>query len=304
MNVNAITSETLTGSVIAVPPLARRQDLAIDRQENEKIIRHLEAGGVRTLLYGGNAVLYHIAVSEYSALLEMLEDLAAPDTLVIPSVGPAYGMMMDQAEILRQTDFPTAMILPQHDVATPRGIATGIRLFAEAFGKPVVLYIKRDGYLAVTEARALVDDGLVSWIKYAVVRERTGQDEYLRQLVENVPADVVVSGIGEQPALIHMREFGLVGFTSGCVCIAPRLSMEMLRAVQSRDFPKAEEIQAQFRPLEDLRNQIHPVSVLHRAVSLAGIAETGPVLPLLSEITDQESSAVKEAAGRLMGLTE
>jgi dihydrodipicolinate synthase/N-acetylneuraminate lyase len=302
MKTSPITPETLAASVVAVPPLARGQDLAIDRGQNEKIIRHLEAGGVRTLLYGGNAIFYHVALGEYAALLEMLAELAAPDTLVIPSVGPAFGTMMDQAKLLGQTEFPTAMVLPQHDVATPSGIARGIRRFAEAFGRPVVLYIKRDGYLDVTAIRALVDDGLVSWIKYAVVRQRTERDETLRELVDNVAADLVVSGIGEQPAPIHMRDFGLVSFTSGCVCIAPRLSMEMLRAVQSGDFPKAEQIQTQFRPLEDLRNQIHPISVLHGAVSLAGIAETGPVLPLLSEIDDVQALAVKQAVDRLCAL--
>ena len=302
MNTNSITPETLAGSVIAVPPLARRQDESVDRGQNEKIIRHLEAGGVRTLLYGGNAIFYHIALSEYASALEMLAELASPDTLVIPSAGPAFGTMMDQAKILQQTDFPTAMILPQHDVATPSGIARGIRRFAEAYGKPIVLYINRDGYLDVATVKSLLDDGLVSWIKYAVVRERTEQDEYLRQLVDNVAADLVVSGIGEQPAPTHMRDFDLASFTSGCVCIAPRLSMDMLRAVQSGDTRKAEQIQAQFRPLEDLRNQNHPISVLHRAVSLAGIAETGPVLPLLSEIADPHMPAVRQAVAGLMAL--
>ena len=39
---------------------------------------------------------------------------------------------------------------------------------------------------------------------------------------------LVISGIGEQPAIIHLRDFELGGFTSGCVCINPRLSAESL----------------------------------------------------------------------------
>ena len=72
MDTNAITPETLSRSVIAVPPLARDANLKFCAAENAKIISHLEAGGIRTLLYGGNAVFYHIALAEYSEILAML----------------------------------------------------------------------------------------------------------------------------------------------------------------------------------------------------------------------------------------
>ena len=39
----------------------------------------------------------------------------------------------------------------------------------------------------------------------------------------------------------------------------------MLRALQAGDIETAERIRTQCRPLEDLRNQIHPVRVLHAA---------------------------------------
>ena len=92
MNTNPITPETLAASVISVPPLARNSDLSLNAAENEKQIRHLEAGGVTTLLYGGNAILYHMALTEYADFVDMLAEQAGDQTLVIPSVGPAYGM--------------------------------------------------------------------------------------------------------------------------------------------------------------------------------------------------------------------
>jgi len=302
MQTSPITSQRLAASVIAVPPLARSADLTIDAQENRKIVRHLEAGGVSTLLYGGNAVLYHVALAEYATLLEMLADIAGQQTLVIPSVGPAFGLMMDQATILRDFAFPTAMILPQREISTSDGIASGTRRFAERFGKPVVLYIKHDGYVAVDAVRRLMDDGLISWIKYAVVRENPAEDDYLRSLLDAVDPAYVVSGIGEQPAVVHLRDFSLGGFTSGCVCVAPRLSMQMLRALQSGDLARAEQIRAGFRPLEDLRNRINPIRVLHAALALAGVADTGPMLPLLSEIDGRDRPEIERAARELLQL--
>ena len=115
-----------------------------------------------------------------------------------------------------------------------------------------------------------------------------------------VDPSLIVSGIGEQPAVQHMRDFGLASFTSGCVCVAPRLSMKMLAALRAKDYESAEGFRTIFQPLEDLRNAIHPIRVLHSALSLAGIAETGPILPLLDEIGVQESAEVRSAATKLL----
>ena len=144
MDTRPFSTATLAGSVIAVPPLARDAALPLNVPENRRLIRHIEAGGVRTLLYGGNAVLSHVAPSEYAALLTMLFDSAAPETLVIPSVGPGVGMMMEPAGILRDFAFPTAMVLPTRDPTTPSGVAESVRRFVERFGRPAVLYLKSD----------------------------------------------------------------------------------------------------------------------------------------------------------------
>ena len=300
MNTNPITSATLASSVISVPPLARNADGSFNRKENQKLIQHLEAGGVSTLLYGGNAILAHVSISEYAALLTMLTELAGEQTLVIPSVGPGYGMMMDQAKILREFKFPTAMVLPSRDVVTSDGVATGLRRFVEAIQRPAVLYIKNDGFIEIETVQKMMKDGLVSWIKYATVRENPVEDPYLRALVDAVGASLIVSGIGEQPAVTHLREFGLIGYTSGCVCIAPKLSMDMLRAIKAGDFQNAERIRAIFRPLEDLRNAINPIRVLHTAVTLADIANMGPMIPMLSEARETERPVIMANAMRLL----
>lgn len=302
MDKRAITPARLAESVIAVPPLARDVNLKIDAAQNQKIVRFIEAGGVNTLLYGGNAVLYHIRNSEYARLLQMLTEIVAPETLVVPAVGPAYGTMMDQAEVLRDFDFPTVMILPARDIADAAGIASGIRRFVDAYGKPIVLYLKHDRWLPPDVVGKMYASGIISWIKYAVVREDTSKDDYLREVLAQVPGEIVVSGIGEQPAIIHLREFEITGFTSGCVCINPARSQRMLRAIQAGDISTAEKIRQEFRGLEDLRNAISPIRVLHRAVELAGIATTGPMLPLLGELSAEHTTAVGNAAVALRDL--
>ena len=302
MDTQSITPARLSASVISVPPMARYTNRKICRTENTKIVRHIEAGGVSTLLYGGNAMFYHLRPTEFASCLTMLAEIAGENTLMVPSVGPAFGMMMDQAEVLRDFDFPTVMVLPQREIADENGLATGIRLFAESYGKPVVLYLKHDRWLDPAIVESLYRDGLLSWIKYAVVRDDTSNDNYLREVLQKVPGEMVISGIGEQPAIIHMRDFGVGGYTSGCVCVAPKLSQAMLEAIQAKDYAKAESIRAMYEPLEELRNAINPIRVLHDAVQAAGIAKTGPMQPMLSELEPQHRDWIETAARALLEL--
>lgn len=300
--ITTLTPQTLTASVLAVPPLARNaEDFSLNEVENTKLIRHIEAGGVRTLLYGGNANLYHLPPSELDELLAFLAKVAGSDTLVIPSVGPTFGLMMDQAKVVRRHQFPTVMVLPQVGITTSTGVAEGVRRFVEAAGLPAVLYIKHDGYIEPEDVKRLAEEKLISGIKYATVRTDPAKDDYLRRLVEQVDRRIIISGVGEQPAIVHLRDFGLGGFTSGCVCVAPKPSAVMLRALHGRDYQRAERIREIFKPLEDLRNAINPIRVLHEAVRLGGIADTGPLMPLLSNLEPEHYAAVREAVRALLG---
>ena len=290
----------LRESVFAVPPLARDPSMAVSREENQKIISFLEAGGVRSLLYGGNAVFYHAALSEYAGLLSMLADAASPQTVVVPSIGPAFGLAMDQVDVLRDFQFPTVMLLPSRDVVDGQGIATGLRRIAERLDLPVVLYLKFDRWLDPQLIKSLESDGVISWIKYAVVRDDPADDDYLREVLDVFPSDRIVSGIGEQPAIVHLRDFRVTGFTSGCVCVAPDRSMQMMHAIHAGDFETAESIRRWFQPLEDLRNEINPIRVLHHAVAAAGIAETGSLPPMLSDLHAEVVKRIATAVQRMM----
>jgi dihydrodipicolinate synthase/N-acetylneuraminate lyase len=287
-------------SVIAVPPLARDARQQICPEQNRRMVRHIESGSVRTLLYGGNAVFYHVRPSEYAEILTMLADIAGPQTEIIPSAGPSYGVSMDQAKVLRDYPFRTAMVLPHQGLNTPDGVATGLRHFAEAYGKPIVVYIKAEGYLTPGLTAALVRDGIVAWIKYAIVRKDESIDPFLDELLALVDPGMVVSGMGEQPVIHHLRDRKLAGFTSGCVCINPALSAKMLSACRTGDWDEAARIRRIFQPLEDLRNEINPVRVLHEAVALAGIADTGVITPLLSPLDEGQRIRVAAAATTLL----
>src|SRR5215471_11509699 len=297
MKTTPVTKADIERSVLAVPPMARHADFSLNVEANRALIRYLEAGGIRTLMYGGNANVYHLGVLAFESEMGALADA---DTWVIPSVGPEYGKAMDQAQILKALPFPTVMVLPMGFPATPAGVAIGIRKIAERYGKPVIAYVKAENYLKPADAGALIRDGAVVALKYGVVRKEPATDTYLSALLDHVEPDKVVSGIGERPAPAHLIKFGLVSFTSGSVCVAPRLSLALLKALKADDEEKALQLQTPFLPLEDLRDTLSPIRALHTAVSLAGIADMGPMLPMLTEIEDPAQRQNIERAARVL----
>ena len=291
MKTTAITFDDLRG-VFAVPPLARRRNSQrlLDFAQNDLIVQHITSGGVRRLIYGGNAFIYHVTLNEYEELVNWLAGLG-DQIWVIPSVGPTYGRAMDQMRLLRGREFPAAIVLPCSDPRDAIGLERGYRELAEAGETKLILYLKEeqnfgfDKEAGLDVVARLVDDKVCVGIKYAVVRDDPRRDPYLEALLDRVDRRFVISGIGERPAVSHLRDWKLPGFTTGSGCIAPILSQQLFEACTCDDFERAERLRAEFIPLEDLRDAWGPAKVLHSAVELAGIAETGDIPPYLSGLT-------------------
>jgi dihydrodipicolinate synthase/N-acetylneuraminate lyase len=295
-----IRPDILARSVLSVPPLALSPDFETVTAANAALIRHIEAGGVTTLLYGGNANVQNWPVSRFGDWLDALAEAAGPDSWLLPSVGPDWGKLRDEADILKHRDFPAAMALPLVAPQTPEGVLDGLARFVDRCGVPLVVYIKSDGYVPAEGLARLVEQGAVFGVKYAVPRADLTDDAYLAALVDAVGADRIVSGFGEPPAVPHLSHFGLAGFTSGSVCIAPTLSMRLLAALKAGDARAAEAALAPFKPLEALREKHHPIRVLHTAVTLSGIADMGPMLPLMTEADPAVHDEIGRAARTLL----
>jgi dihydrodipicolinate synthase/N-acetylneuraminate lyase len=293
--------------IYPVPPLARRNDSkrSIDFPENEKLFRFLRDGGVTRFVYGGNAFLYQITLNEYDELTHWLGGLTSQAT-IIPAVGPSYGRAMDQAPLIRRYKFPSLLMLPTGDPRDAAGLERGMREIAGACGVPLSLYVKHESDFGddlnagMDVIGRLVDDRICVSIKYAVVRKDPAVDPYLSALLRRVAPSRIVSGIGEGPAIVHLRNFGLSGFTTGSGVIAPRLCRALLDACSRKDYDEAEKVRAAFLPLEDLRGKWGPPRVIHAAVALAGIAETGPIPPFVSEISAVQKDQLRPVAKELL----
>ena len=302
-----MNSQNNLNGVFSVPPLARRNDQkrTIDFEQNDLVVKHIISGGITRLLYGGNAFLYHISLTEFEEMLEWLS-AKTNDAWFIPSIGPSYGRALDQAPLLRKSGFATAMLLPCADPRDAEGLERGYREIAEAANCKLIVYLKdetnfgSDKNAGLDAVARLVDDGVCIGIKYAVVRDDPTHDAYLEALLARVDRKYVISGIGERPAIIHLRDWKLTGFTTGSGCIAPGLTQKLFEALTREEFDLASEIREKFIPLEDLRDAWGPARVLHHATELAGIAKTGPIAPYISKLNVEQLQRLEQVAPDLV----
>jgi len=199
------------------------------------------------------------------------------------------------------------MLLPCSDPRDAAGLERGIGEIADAAGVPLIVYVKdednfgRNREAGLDAVARLVNAGTVVAIKYAVVRPDPQDDPYLDGLLARVDRRRVISGMGERPAVAHLRHRGLPGFTTGSGSVAPSLSQSIFDAASRRDWTVAEEIRARFLPLEDVRDEWGPARVLHAAVEEARLAATGPIPPFVTELDAGQRAEVRTVAQTLAG---
>lgn len=213
---------------------------------------------------------------------------------------------MDQAALLRRYEFPCVMVLPCGDPRDASGLERGYREIAAVANKHLIVYLKEENNLGADREAGLdavarlVNEGVCIGIKYAVVRQPPCEDVYLEALLKRVDRNLVISGIGERPAVVHLRDWKLPGFTTGSGCIAPRLTQMIFEACRAGEFDRAEELRADFIPLEDLRDLWGPARVLHAATQLAGIARMGDVPPYVSALSSEQEQELAPVVMRLI----
>jgi dihydrodipicolinate synthase/N-acetylneuraminate lyase len=288
--------------VFPVPPLARRRDesRSLDWAENDKLVRHMVEGGLTRFLYGGNAFLYQVSLEEYRGLLDWLSSF--DDRLwAIPSAGPSFGRLLDQAPILRGYGFPAVMHLPCGDPRDAEGLEHGLDEFVQRSATPLIVYLKDEGNFGPDRERGLdavarlVDKGVCVGIKYAVVRANPEVDPYLESLLKRVDRRIVLSGIGERPAIVHLTQFGLPGYTTGSGCIGAAQTQQMFELLKAGKSDIAAALRERFLPLEDIRDSLGPARVLHSATTVSGICDCGPVPPFVSELSQNQSAPLASA---------
>lgn len=288
-----LTPSDYPRSVVAVPPIALSSEGAVAESENRALMNHIAEGGITSVLYGGNANLYHFGAESFREALAVLFANCPPSLRILFSVGPDFGKAMDQAGDILKAGVRNVLLLPMAFPSDPRGVAEGARRLADRLGFGIVLYIKRDRYIDPEALGRLVEEGAVDFVKYAVERDEPANDTYLDALIAAVGVDRIASGMGETPIHDHIGARRMATFTSGAVCIAPAAANELLRLYRAGEFDLAQKLSAPFLDFERTRANLGGTSVLHDGITLSGIADCGPLMPLVSNLDEEQKALIR-----------
>lgn len=295
-----LTPQDYAKSVVAVPPIALTAEGVVAEGANRAIMSHIADGGVTSVLYGGNANLYHFGAESFREALSVLFANCPPNLQILFSIGPDFGKAMDQAGDILKAGVRNVLLLPMAFPADARGVAEGARRIADRLGFGIVLYVKRENYIDPDALGRLIEDGAVDFVKYAVERDDAAADPYLDRLIAAVGTDKIASGMGETPIHDHIGARKMATYTSGAVCIAPAAANELLELYRAGEFDLARRLSQPFLDFEVTRAKLGGTSVLHDGITLSGIADCGPLMPLVSNLDESQKAMIMPQVEALM----
>jgi len=285
--------------VVAIPVTPFAEDGSVDQDAHRALLRRLLDGGIGTLTPNGNTgEFYALAPEERRLVTEMTIDEAGERAVVLVGVGHDVPTAVASARHARELGAAMVMVhQPVHPYVSQGGWVDYHRAIAEAVPEVGVVPYIRNAQLSGVRLAELADlCPNVIGVKYAVpdasrfagFARDAGLDRF-----------VWVAGLAEPYAPSYFSA-GATGFTSGLVNVAPAVSLNMIEALRSGDYPGAMKVWEQIRRFEELRaanGSADNVTVVKEALASLGLCrrDVRPPSKLLPEDERDEVAAI--AAG-------
>ncbi|MCC5479447.1 dihydrodipicolinate synthase family protein [Streptomyces barringtoniae] len=293
------TQRAALADVVAIPVTPFAADGSVDTGTHRALLRRLLDGGIRTLTPNGNTgEFYALTPEERRLVTELTTEEAGDRAAVLVGVGHDLPTAIASARHARDLGAPMVMVhQPVHPYVSAAGWVDYHRAIAEAVpGLGVVPYI-RNAQLPGARLAELADHcPNVIGVKYAVpdaarfaaFARDAGLDRF-----------VWVAGLAEPYAPSYFSA-GATGFTSGLVNVAPAVSLNMVEALRSGDYPAAMKIWEQIRRFEELRaahGSANNVTVVKEALAALGLCRRDVRPPSRPLPEDERAEVAAIAAG-------
>ncbi|MFI5817551.1 dihydrodipicolinate synthase family protein [Streptomyces rishiriensis] len=293
------TQRAALADVVAIPVTPFAEDGAVDRGAHRALVRRLLDGGITTLTPNGNTgEFYALTPEERRLVAELTVDEAGERAVILAGVGHDLPTAVASARHARELGAQMVMVhQPVHPYVSQSGWVDYHRAIAGAVPELGVVPYIRNAQLHGERLAELADDcPNVIGVKYAVPDAARfaafARDAGLERFVW-------VAGLAEPYAPSYFSA-GATGFTSGLVNVAPAVSLNMIEALRSGDYPAAMKVWEQIRRFEELRaanGSADNVTVVKEALASLGLCrrEVRPPSRALPEGERSEVAAI--AAG-------
>ncbi|MBA4859892.1 dihydrodipicolinate synthase family protein [Streptomyces sp. PSKA54] len=285
--------------VVAIPVTPFAGDGTVDEDAHRVLLRRLLDGGVRILTPNGNTgEFYALTPEERRTVTELTIDEVGDRAAILVGVGHDVPTAVAAARHAREAGAQMVMVhQPVHPYVSEGGWVDYHRAIAETVPElGVVPYIRN----AALSGERLAELGEacpnVIGVKYAVpdaarfagFARDAGLDRF-----------VWIAGLAEPYAPSYFSA-GATGFTSGLVNVAPSVSMNMIEALRSGDYPAAMKVWEQIRRFEELRaahGSANNVTVVKEALASLGLCRRDVRAPskVLPEAERAEVAAIAAA---------
>ncbi|MEV5172761.1 dihydrodipicolinate synthase family protein [Streptomyces flaveolus] len=285
--------------VVAIPVTPFAEDGSVDRETHRALLRRLLEGGIRTLTPNGNTGEFYALTPEERRLVTELTAEEAGDRATL-LVGVGHDLPTAIASARHARDLGAQMVMvhqPVHPYVSAAGWVDYHRAIAEAVPQLGVVPYLRNAQLPGDRLAELADHcPNVIGVKYAVpdaarfaaFARDAGLDRF-----------VWVAGLAEPYAPSYFSA-GATGFTSGLVNVAPAVSLDMIEALRSGDYPAAMKVWEQIRRFEELRaahGNANNVTVVKEALAALGLCRRDVRPPSRPLPEDERAEVAAIAAG-------
>ncbi|MQY33341.1 4-hydroxy-tetrahydrodipicolinate synthase [Streptomyces sp. RB17] len=293
------TQRAALADVVAIPVTPFAADGSVDTGTHRALLRRLLDGGIRTLTPNGNTgEFYALTPEERRLVTELTVEEAGDRAAILVGVGHDLPTAIASARHARDLGAPMVMVhQPVHPYVSAAGWVDYHRAIAESVPELGVVPYIRNAQLPGARLAELADHcPNVIGVKYAVpdaarfaaFARDAGLDRF-----------VWVAGLAEPYAPSYFSA-GATGFTSGLVNVAPAVSLNMVEALRSGDYPAAMKVWEQIRRFEELRaahGSANNVTVVKEALAALGLCRRDVRPPSRPLPEDERAEVAAIAAG-------
>jgi 4-hydroxy-tetrahydrodipicolinate synthase len=291
------TQRAALADVVAIPVTPFAEDGSVDQDAHRALLRRLLDGGITTLTPNGNTgEFYALSPEERRLVTELTVDEAGDRANILVGVGHDVPTAVATARHARELGAGMVMVhQPVHPYVSQAGWVDYHHAIASAVPELGVVPYIRNAQLSGDRLAELADAcPNVIGVKYAVPDAAKfaafARDAGLERFVW-------VAGLAEPYAPSYFSA-GATGFTSGLVNVAPAVSLNMIEALRSGDYPAAMKVWEQIRRFEELRaanGSADNVTIVKEALASLGLCRRD-VRPPSRELPDAERSEVAAIA--------